>query len=148
MYRKEKLGTLCILAIFAAFMVMTGGVNEKCQTYPYFVCGIGIFLTALNLGLVIYKEKKAIPIDVSVSLNRDQFFSIVIALIVSFVYIFLVQYVGYFTMTFLFVAGFSYWHSRDQKKWMYFAVAAGVDVVVYIAFKIFLRVPLPTGFLI
>ena len=148
MYRKEKLGTLCILAVFAAFMFMTGGVNEKCQTYPYFVCGIGIFLTALNLGLVVYKEKKAIPIDVSVSLNRDQFFSIVIALIVSFVYIFLVQYVGYFTMTFLFVAGFSYWHSKDQKKWMYFAVAAGVDIVVYIAFKIFLRVPLPTGFLI
>lgn len=148
MYRKEKLGTLFILAIFAAFCVMTGGVNEKCQTYPYFVCGIGMFLAALNLGIVLYKEKHNIAIDVSASLTKEQFLSIVIALLVSAAYIFLARYVGYFTMTFLYVAGFSYWHSQNQKKWMYIAVAAGMDVAIYIAFKIFLRVPLPSGFLI
>ena len=51
-------------------------------------------------------------------------------------------------MTFVFVAGFSFWHTKMQKKWMYIAVALGVDIVVYLAFKMFLNIPLPAGLLI
>lgn len=147
MYKKEKMGTLLIIAIFAAFFVMTGNVNEKCQMYPYFVCSIGMILACLHLGIVLYKEKAGIPIDVSASMSKAQMISIVITLVASFLYIFLAQYVGYFVMTFLFIAGFSYWHSKDQKIWMYPVVAGGMCIVIYFAFKVFLKVPLPSGFL-
>ena len=148
MYKKEKLGTLLILAVFVAFFIMTGDVNPKCQTYPYFVFGVGTFLTALHLGIVIYKEKHNIAIEVSASLTKQQFLSMAITVIGTFFYVLLAKIVGYFTMTFIYVIIFSYWHSRDQKKWMYFAVSGGMCVVIYFAFKVFLHVPLPSGFLI
>ena len=147
MYKIEKLGTLFLMAIFAAFFVMTGGVSEKCQTYPYFVCSLGFLLCALNLGRAVYKEKKGIPIDTSAPLTTEQFISIIITLAVSSLYIFLASRVGYFIMTFLYVAGFSYYQSREQKKYLYPAVALGMCVVIYFAFKMFLHIPLPAGLL-
>lgn len=148
MYKFEKTGALFLIAIFAAFFYMTGNVNPKAQTYPYFVCSIGIFLTALHLGIVIYKEKKQIAIDVSAALTKTQFASVIITLAAAFFYIFLARYIGYFTMTFIYIAGFSYWQSSAQKKYMYPLVAFGMVIVIYFAFKVFLRVPLPTGMLI
>ena len=50
-------------------------------------------------------------------------------------------------MTFLYVAGFSYYQSREQKKYLYPVVALGMCVVIYFAFKMFLHIPLPAGLL-
>ena len=147
MYRKEKMGTLLIIAIFVAFFVMTGNVNAKCQMYPYVISSIGFILSSLNLGIVLYKEKAGIPINVSASMTPAQMMSIAITLVASFAYIYLAQYVGYFVMTFIFITGFSYWHSKNQKIWMYPTVAGVMCAVIYVAFKVFLKVPLPSGFL-
>lgn len=148
MYKKEKLGLLLILVGFAAFFVMNGSHQENVQMYPYVVCVLGFTLTAVQLGVTVYKEKKEIPIDVTASLTKEQFMSVVVTLVSAFAYIYLASIIGYFTMTFIFVAGYSYWHTRSQKKWWYIAVAVGVCVVVYVAFKVFLKIPLPSGMLI
>lgn len=148
MYKKEKLGLLLILAGFAAFFVMNGSHHENVRMYPYVVCVVGFTLTAVQLGITVYKEKKEIPIDVAASLTKEQFMSVAVTLVASFAYIFLASIVGYFTMTFIFVALYSYWHTRTQKKWWYIAVSLGVCAVVYAAFKVFLKIPLPSGMLI
>lgn len=148
MYKKEKIGLLFILALFAAFFILNGGHNEKVRMYPYFVCGIGFVLTAVQLGITVYKEKKEIALDVSAVLTKEQFRSVVITVAAAFAYIFLASIIGYFTMTFVFVAAYSYWHTDKQQKWLYIAVALGVDIVVFIAFKMFLSIPLPAGLLI
>jgi len=142
------MGLLVIMAAFAAFIVLTSGANEKIRNYPYIVCGVGFVFTAVQLGTTIYREKKELAISVPAPLTKEQSLSVIITLGVSFAYIFLASIIGYFTMTFVFVAGYSFWHTKMQKKWMYIAVALGVDIVVYLAFKMFLNIPLPAGLLI
>lgn len=148
MYKNEKLGLLFILALFTAFIVFTGQANEKIRMYPYFVCCIGFLLTAFKLGATVYKEKHGIAMEVSAPLNKEQLLSVVITLAAAFAYAILARIIGYFTMTFVFVAGYSFWHTKTQKRWLYLAVALGMDIVIYFAFKVFLSIPLPAGLLI
>ena len=148
MYKREKISLFIILAGFAAFFAINSGHNEKVRMYPYIVCTIGFILTAVQLGVTFYKEKKGIDIDVSAALTREQFTSIAVTLVSSVVYVILINIIGYFTSTFLFIAGYCFWHTNTQKKWWYIAVALGIDVVIFFAFKMFLNIPLPKGFLI
>lgn len=148
MYKREEGGLFLVLAGFAAFFVINRGHNEAVRMYPYIVCGMGFILTAVQLGITFYKEKNGIDIKTSAALTKEQFTSIAVTLAASILYVFLINIVGYFVMTFIFVAGYSFWHTKTQKKWVYPAVALGVDIVIYIAFKLFLNIPLPTGFLI
>lgn len=41
MYKREKMAAAFWIIIFAIFVGLTGGVNEKCRSFPYFVCAIG-----------------------------------------------------------------------------------------------------------
>lgn len=148
MYKNEKLGLLFILSLFTVFFVLTSQANEKIRMYPYFVCCIGFLLTAFKLGTTVYKEKHGIDVEVSAPLNKEQMFSVIITLVAAFAYAILARIVGYFTMTFVFVGGYSFWHTKTQKWWTYPAVALGMDIVIYVAFKVFLSIPLPSGWLI
>ena len=42
------------IIIFAIFVGLTGGVNEKCRSFPYFVCAIGIVFSALQFANVCF----------------------------------------------------------------------------------------------
>ena len=137
-----------MLLIFVAFFFFSNGVNEKCRTYPKTITVLGILMTCLYIGRVIYKEKHNIKIDQVAPLNKEQMKSVITAIVLTFIYILLIRTIGYCVTTFLYVAGFSYWHTRTQKKWMYFAVAAGMTLFLYCAFGLFLKIPLPKGFLI
>ena len=146
-YRIEIFGTLFLTAVFAFFMILTTQINEKIRTYPYFVCGLGIFLCALNLGRALIKQKNGEEIDAASPLTGEQLTAMLITLAAAAVYIFLASKVGYFIMTFIYVAAFSYYQNRTQKKWLYPVVALCMCVVIYLAFKVFLHVPLPQGLL-
>ena len=45
------------IIIFAIFVGLTGGVNEKCRSFPYFVCAIGIVFSALQFANVRSEER-------------------------------------------------------------------------------------------
>lgn len=146
-YRIEIFGTLFLTAIFVFFAILTTQINEKIRTYPYFVCCLGIFLCALNLGRALVKQKKGEDIDAASPLTGEQLIAMLITLAASALYIFLASKIGYFIMTFIYVAGFSFYQNRTQKKWMYPVVALCMCIVIYLAFKVFLHVPLPQGML-
>lgn len=148
MYKREKLGISVMLLVFVVFIFLANGVNEKCRSYPQVVSIIGALVSAAYIGTILYKEKHQIPLDQSKPLTKEQVLSVITAVALTVVYILLIRTVGYCVTTFLYVAGFSFWHTRTQKKWQYFAVAAGMTVFLYIAFGIFLKIPLPKGFLI
>ncbi len=148
MYKSEKLTAVFWIIVFALFAVLTGGVNEKCRAYPYFVCGLGIAVSLFQFLNVTVKEKKGTPIEEPIKpLKSSQIRDILITLVFSFVYAALMQILGYFVTTFLFVILFSYWQYRGQKKYVYVLVALGMMIVVYATFKVMLRVPLPSGIL-
>lgn len=146
-YRIEIFGTLFLMAIFVFFFVMTGSINEKIREWPYFVCGLGIFLCALNLARALIAQKKGKEINAADPLGKEQLIAMVVTLAAAALYIFLASKIGYFIMTFVYVVAFSYYQNPKQKKWMYPVVGLGMCVVIYLAFKVFLKVPLPQGLL-
>lgn len=146
-YRIEIYGTLFLTAIFVFFLILTTQINEKIRAYPYFVCGLGIFLCALNLGRALIKQKHGEDINAPAPLTKEQLLAMLITLAAAALYIFLASKIGYFIMTFVYVAGFSFYQNPKQKKWLYPVVALCMCVVIYLAFKVFLHVPLPQGML-
>ena len=149
MYKREKMAAAFWIIIFAILVGLTGGVNEKCRSFPYFVCAIGIVFSALQFANVCFKEKKNIPIDDPIpSMSREQLGTVALALFFSFAYIGLIRILGYFVTTFIFIAGFSYWQNKNQKKSWYILVPVIMIVIVFLAFKLMLNVPLPSGLLI
>ena len=146
-YRIEIFGTLFLMAIFVFFMIMTGQINEKIRDWPYFVCGLGIFLCALNLARALVAQKKGKEIDAADPLSKDKVIAMAVTLAAAALYIFLASRIGYFIMTFVYVVAFSFWQNPKQKKWLYPVVGLGMCLVIYLAFKVFLKVPLPQGIL-
>ncbi|MCI6569129.1 MAG: tripartite tricarboxylate transporter TctB family protein [Dysosmobacter sp.] len=148
LFKKEKFYLAFILAFFTFFLLATQTVNKDARIYPYIVCSLGIVLTIVQLAITISKEKSGKELDAEKTLSRTQLCYLAVALVSSVMYVFLASIVGFFTTTFFYVVIFSYWHTPTQKKWVYPAVAFGMDAVIYIAFKILLSIPLPSGLLI
>lgn len=148
LYKKEKFYLVFLLAFFTFFLLATKTVNEQARLYPYIVCSLGIILTIIQIGITIAKEKAGKELDAEAPMTKKQLFYLAVALGSSVVYVFMASWLGFFTTTFLYVVLFSYWHTPTQKKWMYPVVALGMDAVIYVAFKILLSIPLPSGLLI
>ena len=146
-YRIEIFGTLFLMAIFVFFLIMTGSINEKIRDWPYFVCGLGIFLCALNLARALVSLKKGKEINAADPLSKEQLLAMAVTLGAAALYIFLASKIGYFIMTFIYVVGFSFYQNPKQKKWLYPVVGLCMCAVIYLAFKVFLKVPLPQGLL-
>lgn len=148
LYKKEKFYLVFLLAFFTFFLLATKTVNEQARLYPYIVCSLGIILTIIQIGITIAKEKAGKELDAEAPMTKKQLFYLAVALGSSVAYVFMASWLGFFTTTFLYVVLFSYWHTPTQKKWMYPVVALGMDAVIYVAFKILLSIPLPSGLLI
>ena len=147
MYKKEKLGLLFLLAFFVFFFLVTGTVHKDARMYPYIVCILGIALTSIQMGMTISKEKRGETLNREEAMTKTQSHYLIIPLASSILYVFMASILGFFSATFFYVILFSYWHTNTQKKWMYVAVALGMDAVIYITFKILLAIPLPNGLL-
>ena len=115
--------------------------------YPYIVCILGIALTSIQMGMTISKERRGETLNGEEAMTKTQSHYLIIALASSILYVFMASILGFFSATFFYVILFSYWHTNTQKKWMYVAVALGMDAVIYITFKILLAIPLPNGLL-
>ena len=148
MFKHEKIGLLVLLAIFAAFFFLIFQHDPRVRMYPAIVCGVGFFFTVVQLCRTVAKEKKNDTTGISGSLTKPQLISVAVTLGASILYVVLIPILGYFVSTFLFVVLYSFWHTNTQKKWMYPVVGLGLCVVIYVAFKLFLNIPLPKGFLI
>ena len=99
------------------------------------------------MGMTISKERRGETLNGEEAMTKTQSHYLIIALASSILYVFMASILGFFSATFFYVILFSYWHTNTQKKWMYVAVALGMDAVIYITFKILLAIPLPNGLL-
>ena len=148
LYKKEKFYLVFLLVFFTFFFLATETVNEQARLYPYIVCSLGILLTIVQLGITVAKEKAGKELDAEAPMTKRQLYHLAVALGSSVVYVLLASWLGFFTTTFVYVVLFCYWHTPTQKKWMYPAVALGMDAVIYVGFKILLSIRLPSGLLI
>jgi len=107
-----------------------------------FLSGVGIVvLTLLWLGINVKKIAKGTPLW-----GKNEWVNPIILIILTIVYIALLEYAGYIISTLLFVFG---WQMLiEHRKISSSLLTAGVcTVALYLVFVIFLRVPLPEGIL-
>ena len=118
------------------------------RLWPVFVEGLGIILTIVHLSIVIYKEKKNMPLDTPAPINKGTLITVTKTMAFFFLYAVAAKYIGFLSMTFVFSVLFEYWLFPKDKKWKYVVFAGVMTIVIWLFFKLFLGIPLPNGILI
>ncbi|SHJ53168.1 tripartite tricarboxylate transporter TctB family protein [Paramaledivibacter caminithermalis] len=136
-----KLG-FTTMGIAITYYLLTSQIPEKAAFYPKFVA---ILLSILSL-IFLVKTAMTKYEDNGRNLFEDmkvkQYFFVIS---VSFVYVSLINILGYFVSTFIFIIICLL--GLKTKKLYAFLTTIGFCIFVFIIFKILLRVPLPKGFI-
>ncbi|MEC2074131.1 tripartite tricarboxylate transporter TctB family protein [Alkalihalophilus marmarensis] len=153
--RLDVMTSIIIILLMSVFFFVAKDLRAPAHIFPLTVISLLLAFGVLLLikSLFFYKEpaKEEEEID-----NRPEtekkagkkrvYFSIVI----MFGYIFLLNVFGFYVTSFIYLALFS-WYLGGAKKEAKPLLQAGLVssitmMVIYLAFKVFLRVPTPTGF--
>lgn len=146
--KKTDIGVVAFMyAVCAFFYVYSSDLSESSKSYPMFTIVLLFGLTTLYLIQMIIAAKKY-----GVESGVDKVFAgflpkqFILSLVLTVVYFFLIKYLGFFTATTLFmIASFVY-----LKVPVLHSVIAlvSMDLLIYLAFVLFLGVRLPAGILI
>ena len=74
----------------------------------------------------------------------------ILSIVLLVAYIVLIRFVGFYVTSFFYILGMSFLieGKGKHKRYVYPIVAVGILAAVYVLFSLFLKVPLPKGFLI
>lgn len=146
--KKTDIGVVAFMyAVCAFFYVYSFDLSESSKSYPMFTIVLLFGLTTLYLIQMIIAAKKY-----GVESGVDKVFAgflpkqFILSLVLTIAYFFLIKYLGFFTATTLFmIASFVYL----KVPVLHSAIAlVAMDLLIYLAFVLFLGVRLPTGLLI
>jgi len=146
MYKKNIIGSVAFIFLFAAAFFMSGSFPAMVDIYPKIICVMGIILSACLLGQTVYQKKH--NIENEKKLSRKQIITIAVTLAGTLVYVMLIPVVGYMTMTFIFLLTMTFYVDPTSPKIAYPLVGIAFIVLLYLAFGVFLKIPLPKGILI
>ena len=146
--KKTDIGVVAFMyAVCAFFYVYSFDLSESSKSYPLFTIALLFGLTTLYLVQMILAAKKF-----GVESGADKVFAgflpkqFILSIVLTVAYVFLVDVLGFFTATTLFmIASFVY-----LKVPVLHSVIAlvSMDLLIYLAFVLFLGVRLPAGILI
>lgn len=146
--KKTDIGVVAFMyAVCAFFYVYSFDLSESSKSYPLFTIALLFALTTLYLVQMILAAKKH-----GVESGADSAFAgfkpkqFILSVVLTLAYVFLVDVLGFFTATTLFmIASFVY-----LKVPVLHSVIAlvSMDLLIYLAFVLFLGVRLPAGILI
>lgn len=146
--KKTDIGVVAFMyAVCAFFYVYSFDLSESSKSYPIFTIVLLFGLTTLYLVQMILTAKKY-----GVESGTDSVFAgflpkqFILSVVLTLAYVFLVDVLGFFTATTLFmIASFVY-----LKVPVLHSVIAlvSMDLLIYLAFVLFLGVRLPAGILI
>ena len=146
--KKTDIGVVAFMyAVCAFFYVYSFDLSESSKSYPMFTIVLLFGLTTLYLIQMIIAAKKY-----GVESGVDKVFAgflpkqFILALVLTVVYFFLIKYLGFFTATTLFMIA-SFVYLKVPVLHSVIALVA-MDLLIYLAFVLFLGVRLPTGLLI
>lgn len=131
-----------LLGVCGMFYYMTSQLTEKASVYPTFVISLLLILTVIHLiSTLINKEDNEESAFKGIELKQ-----LLTVIVVSGVYVFLINILGYVTSTFAYIATLLI--LLKLKKPNSILISLGFSIVIYVLFKIILKVPLPRGFII
>ena len=146
--KKTDIGVVAFMyAVCAFFYAYSFSLSESSKSYPLFTIVLLFGLTTLYLVQMILAAKKY-----GVESGADSVFAgfkpkqFILSVVLTLAYVFLVDVLGFFTATTLFmIASFVY-----LKVPVLHSVIAlvSMDLLIYLAFVLFLGVRLPAGILI
>ena len=146
--KKTDIGVVAFMyAVCTFFYVYSFDLSESSKSYPLFTIALLFALTTLYLVQMILAAKKH-----GVESGADSVFAgfkpkqFILSVVLTLAYVFLVDVLGFFTATTLFmIASFVY-----LKVPVLHSVIAlvSMDLLIYLAFVLFLGVRLPAGILI
>lgn len=131
-----------LLAVCGAFYFMTSKLPKEATTYPMFVTSLLLFLTIIHL-FITYRNNSA---EESTTFKGLKLKQILFVLGGSGIYVAMISILGYISSTVIYISVILIGLKVDRKKSI--IISTGSAAFIYILFKILLRVPLPTGFLI
>lgn len=142
MRKQNLLLSIILVAVCVVFYYMTSKLPSEATIYPLFVITLLFLLTLIQLFISYFKKND----EESTSFKNLEFKQLLFVTISSGVYVFLMNFVGYVTTTLIYVAVILLGLGVNKKT--SFAVSFGFAIIVFVIFKVLLRVPLPRGFII
>ena len=146
MRKYDKFLTIGLFILEAFYFILIKQLPPKAARYPYFVLGLMVFLTlllAINTFLIKPKNTEDKEEDQFKGNLYGQFFLI---MALSAVYVILIDIIGFFVTTaiYLFVTMVIL---KSNIKWN-IVVSIVFPIFLYLVFVLFLKVPVPRGFLL
>ena len=146
MRKYDKFLTIGLFILEAFYFILIKQLPPKAARYPYFVLGLMVFLTlllAINTFLIKPKNTEDKEEDQFKGNLYGQFFLI---MALSAVYVILIDIIGFFVTTaiYLFVTMIVL---KSNIKWN-IVVSIVFPIFLYLVFVLFLKVPVPRGFLL
>lgn len=145
--KKTDIGVVAFMYVVCAFFyVYLQELPKDSQTYPMFTIVLLFGLTTLYLITMIFNAVKH-GTESGTEMFREfvsgQFF-FCLALVV--LYLIGIKFIGFFVSTTIFMIAVM---AFLKVKWQHIAIAVvSMDVLLYLAFVLFLKVKLPAGILI
>ena len=135
---------LIMLSLFLYFVTMDFPVGKLSKTVgPASMPQLLIYaLIVFCLVLIFNSVRKKVKVN-SVP-KEGSILKVVILIVLMTGYLLIINYLGYFISTFIFLISGIYLMSY-RKHWLIFTVVAGFLIIVYIAFLKILQIPLPKG---
>lgn len=146
--KKTDIGVVAFMyAVCAFFYVYSFDLSESSKSYPLFTITLLFGLTTLYLiQMIIAARKFGVESGVDKVFAGFKPLQFGLALILTVVYFFLIKYLGFFTATTLFMIA-SFVYLKVPVLHSVIALVA-MDLLIYLAFVLFLGVRLPAGILI
>lgn len=146
--KKTDIGVVAFMyAVCTFFYVYSFDLSESSKSYPLFTITLLFGLTTLYLiQMIIAARKFGVESGVDKVFAGFKPLQFGLALILTVVYFFLIKYLGFFTATTLFMIA-SFVYLKVPVLHSVIALVA-MDLLIYLAFVLFLGVRLPAGILI
>lgn len=142
MGKYDKVLTIGLLILETFYFILIKALPKNAAKYPMFVCTLLIILTIM-LGIKSFTVKEKYEEKLFANLQLKQFLFIIV---ISGIYIFLIELLGFFVTTFVYLIIVMIGLKANVK--LSALTSIGFCILIYLIFVVFLKVPVPSGFLV
>lgn len=142
MKKNDLLLGFILVAICGVFYFMISRLPSKATIYPIFVTTLLLLLTLIHIAIT-YLKKDHVEKNIFKGLELKQLFFVIGT---SGLYVAMISLVGYITSTIIYIISVLFGLKVNKK--LSVIIGTGFSIVIYVLFKVILKVPLPKGFII
>lgn len=140
----DRVTSMVFILIGIIFFIETFKLPENSRMYPRFMIGIMVFLSVLLLiKSFVSPQLSKTWRDLTKDIHWKRFLFVLFG---ALVYLFLINIIGFFVSTFVYLLT-TMLLLKAKRSTMIISVCSFL-IILFLIFKVFLKVPLPTGYLI